>query len=122
MNINIQNSNSMSDKKKFWLVTVIYLIIFWILPLWPSWIDHFFSFFDRLLLSFNLNISFSLLYPLFVIPLVIICIYYFFIKNLNLKFKKILFTLFYIVLPYILIISFLFYAYIRMSQNFNPAI
>ncbi|MEI6191353.1 MAG: hypothetical protein WCP24_03255 [bacterium] len=114
MNINIQNSNSMSDKKKFWLVTVIYLIVFWVLPLWPSWMDSFFIFFDKMINSFGVKTQFALVYFFIFIPLIII-LCYLLVRKFNIKFKKIIFALFYIIIPYLVILSYYFYALTHVS-------
>ena len=121
MNINIQNSNSLGDKKKFWLITSSYLVIFLFLPLVPIIRDNFFNFLNLILDKVHIDIESIIIYFFVFFP-ILICIYYLFIKKLNLKFKKTLFTIFYIVLPYILIISFFFYVYMKVSQNFNPTI
>jgi hypothetical protein len=112
MNINIQNNNSVSDKKKFWLVTVIYLIVFWILPI--LFFNIFFSFIERVLRLIGNHSSGTDPYFFIFIPLIII-LCYFLVRKFNIKFKKIIFALFYIIIPYLVILSYYFYALTHIS-------
>ncbi len=107
-----------SDVKKFWLFTVLYWVVFWILL--SVLYNPFFGFFENLFYYFNIDIPFIYIYLFLIIPLILVLLYRY-INKLNIKFKNTLFTLFYILIPYLVSISLFFYAYIKMVQNFNPS-
>jgi len=104
----------MNDKKKFWLITSVYLFLFWVLPLQPLWIDSFFGFLDNLFLKIGVDVESVLIYFFIIVPLIII-LSYLLIRKLNLKFKKDFFILMYIVIPYLIILSYFFYALNHIS-------
>ena len=106
---------NLTDNKKFWLVTAIYLVVFWILP--TLLMDSFFVFIENILRQFNIKISGVDLYLLFIIPVVIILFYLFLLRRLDLKFKNILFTLFYLVLPYLSVVTLFLYSITKVLSN-----
>jgi hypothetical protein len=107
----------MKDNKKFWLITLVYLFMFWILPIIPKWIDIFFGFFESILELFKITISFALFYYFLIIPIIITLSYLSIIK-IKLKFKNTLFVIFYILIPYTIGISYFLYALAHININF----
>jgi hypothetical protein len=104
----------MTDTKKFWLMTFVYWIVFWILPLQSIWTDKFFGFFNELLSKFNVDIESAILFYLIIVPIAIfLCFIY--IKKLNIRYKTIIFMSSYIIIPYISIIAYLFYGLSNMN-------
>jgi hypothetical protein len=106
----------MNNTKKFWLITIIYLVVFWFLPFSPLWTDSFFSFFDSFLREFNIHMAGFVFFYLLLVPIVIL-LCYLLTRKLKLRFKKTLFILFYIVLPYISVILFFYYALAKIVSN-----
>jgi len=102
--------NKISDNKKFWLVTIIYLGVFWILPFLGI-----FSLVDiiekivRYIGIVHTGINAFFIYFLIFIPIIII-LSGFIIRKLKIKYKKTLFVLMYILLPYLTIFSYFLYA------------
>jgi len=92
--------NKISDNKKFWLVTIIYLGVFWILPLQPFLIDRIFGFYNYLLQIIHVNIEAIILYFLIIIPVIII-LCYLYIRKLRVKYKTIIFIFMFVIITYI---------------------
>jgi hypothetical protein len=108
-----------SDIKKFWLVTILYLVVFWILPTMYNYV--FFNFLNSLLLKLNVDIESVFLYYLLFIP-VILFFGYRLVCNIKIKFAGVLFFIFYILVPYLIMAAIFFYGLNQMLQNFNPSI
>lgn len=109
--------NKISDNKKFWLITILYLSIFWILPLQPLWFYSLFQFTNNLLEKININIESIILYFLVIIPIVILFCYLF-IKKLQVKYKNIIFILMYILLTYIPLVAYFLNGLSKISIRF----
>ncbi len=105
----------MNDNKKFWLITIIYLLLFWIFPL--LFVDKLFIFLDNILRQVGIMTAGIDLYLLIFIPLVLVLIYTLFLHKINIRFKKTLFTLLYIVLPYASIVLIFFYSIFMAFSN-----
>jgi hypothetical protein len=98
--------NNINDKKKFWLITSIYLLVFWILPLFSF--NKFFGLIEKILFFFNSVSPGIKIYFLYFIPVVIFLFYFILLRKLRINFKGILFFIFYLILPYT-VISLVFY-------------
>lgn len=106
----------MKDNKKFWLITLVYLFIFWILPV--LFFNYFLGFLEKILRLFNLKSSAFNLYFFIVVPLIFIIIYILLIEKIKLKFKNTFFVIFYILIPYTIGIFYFLYALAHIDINF----
>ena len=110
----VVNLKVMSDKKKFWFITVVYLVVFWILPMWTN---SFFNILGFILEKIYVDIASALVYFFIFLPILILIVYISFLRELIFRFKKTLFTLFFILLPYIFLFIFFILSIIEMVSN-----
>ena len=110
-------NNKISDNKKFWLITTLYLLVFWILPLQPILANIIFSFLNNVLLKIGINVESIFLYFIIFIPIVII-LSYLYIKNLNIKYKKTIFVSMFILITYIPLLLFFLIGLSKITIQF----
>lgn len=107
-----------SDVKKFWLATVLYWVIFFILPTMFNY--AFLKFLNNIFLKLNINIESAFLYYLLFIPLILVSIYRL-VCNFKIKLVRVIFVVFYILVPYFIMVAIFFYGLSEMLRNFNPS-
>jgi hypothetical protein len=106
--------NKLNDIKKFWLITFLYLLVFWVLPI--VFFNPFFGFLNSVFSKLNIDIESAILYYILFIPTVIFLSYYF-IHSLKVRFINIFFTLIYVIIPYLIVFFMFFYGLSQMFQT-----
>ena len=111
----------MTDVKKFWLTNVLYLLTFLLLPIIPIIRDNLFAYLNYIFNKINIDIESIIIYYFVFFPILIGFVYYLLIRKFKFRFKKSLFAIFFVVIPYVIIIIYLIYLFIMTISNFRGA-
>lgn len=103
----------MKNPKLFNIISTLYLLILWFLPLQLLSIDKFFHYLQVLLDFFHLDIDASIFYFFIFLPLIILTLFIFFKKTIY--FSKSVFFLIYIFIPYAIIFGLYLYVITHVS-------
>lgn len=105
------------SKIKFASVFISYIFVLWIMPLFIFNVDNFFIGLQNILSVIGLGVLNSFLfYFIFIIPAISILIKVFLLKD----YSRLFFWISFIVIPYVILISFLGYGYYHLFDNFSP--